>query len=72
MKSIQNHNILRNLYRVKSLGFNYIDPIALNHKNALPSTHTMDELKRSIKAGKITFYKLLFITMQQEKNLILL
>lgn len=39
MRSFQNLLILQNLYRLRSLGFCYSDPIALNHKNVteLPS-----------------------------------
>ncbi len=33
MRSYQNLLMLQNLYRLKSIGFEYIDPIVLNHKN---------------------------------------
>ena len=33
MRSFQNLLVLQNLYRLKSVGFEYIDPIVINHKN---------------------------------------
>lgn len=33
MRSYQNLLMLQNLYRLKSVGFEYIDPIVINHKN---------------------------------------
>lgn len=32
MRSFQNLMLLQNLYRIKAAGFNYIDPIAINHR----------------------------------------
>lgn len=39
MRSFQNLLVLQNLYRLKAVGFEYIDPIVINHKNdgALPN-----------------------------------
>ncbi|MEA3522686.1 MAG: uracil-DNA glycosylase [Campylobacterota bacterium] len=33
MRSFQNLLVLQNLYRLKAVGFDYIDPIVINHKN---------------------------------------
>lgn len=44
MKSYQNMVLLQNLYRLKSLGFDYIDPFSINETNDFTQTDSMDEL----------------------------
>ncbi len=33
MRSLQNLLVLKNLYRLKAIGYEYIDPVVINHKN---------------------------------------
>lgn len=48
MKSLQNHLLLQNLYRLKALGYKYIDPILTNHKNDAQNNSNIFELKSMI------------------------
>ena len=48
MRSFQNLLILQNLYRLRSLGFSYSDPIALNHKNVTELPNNLDFLNEII------------------------
>lgn len=48
MKSLQNHLLLQNLYRLKSLGYKYIDPIVTNQKNAGQNSSNIFELNSMI------------------------
>ena len=44
MKSYQNLALLQNLYRLKALGFEYIDPFNVNKKTLHEKPNNMDEL----------------------------
>ena len=48
MKSFQNLVLLQNLYRLKALGFNYIDPFQVNEKSIHKEPETLNELARNI------------------------
>ncbi len=48
MRSFQNLLILQNLYRLRSLGFCYSDPIALNHKNITELPNNLNYLNEII------------------------
>jgi DNA polymerase len=48
MKSFQNHLLLQNLYRLKALGFNYTDPIAVNHKTVQDLPQDIEHLNQMI------------------------
>ncbi len=48
MKSYQNMLLLQNLYRLKSLGYNYIDPFSINEANDFTQAQTLDELHRTV------------------------
>lgn len=48
MKSLQNHLLLQNLYRLKALGYKYIDPILTNQKNATQNSSNIFELNSMI------------------------
>ena len=48
MKSYQNLKILQNLYRLKTLGYNYTDPLAINESTPEISADDPQTLKRQI------------------------
>lgn len=48
MKSFQNLILLQNLYRLKSIGFDYIDPFYVNEKNTHETPKTLNELAQNI------------------------
>ena len=48
MKSFQNLVLLQNLYRLKSFGFKYIDPFAVNEKSTHKKPKTLNELSQNI------------------------
>ncbi|WP_294966294.1 uracil-DNA glycosylase [Sulfurimonas sp.] len=48
MKSFQNLILLQNLYRLKALGFSYIDPFRVNEKSTHEEPKTLNELSSSI------------------------
>jgi len=48
VKSFQNLVLLQNLYRLKSLGFNYIDPFQINEKSSHQEPKTLNELSLNI------------------------
>ena len=48
MKSFQNLLLLQNLYRLKALGFDYIDPFSVNIKNTFVKPNSLDKLKKNI------------------------
>lgn len=48
MKSYQNLILLQNLYRLKSLGFNYTDPFSVNEKTTNEIPNTIEELAKNI------------------------
>jgi len=48
VKSFQNLVLLQNLYRLKALGFNYIDPFEVNEKNMYKDPKTIDALAKNI------------------------
>ena len=50
MKSFQNLILLQNLYRLKAIGFEYIDHFTLNENSALSSPSSLDELAQQIQA----------------------
>lgn len=49
MKSYQNIVLLQNLYRLKAIGFEYIDPFTVNEKSDFIKPNSIDELALSIK-----------------------
>jgi len=48
MKSYQNIVLLQNLYRLKAIGFSYIDTFSVNEKNDFAQPNTLDELSLNI------------------------
>jgi len=48
VKSFQNLSLLQNLYRLKALGFEYIDHFDFNEKSDFEQPHTLEELTKSI------------------------
>ncbi|WP_324172891.1 uracil-DNA glycosylase [Sulfurimonas sp.] len=48
MKSFQNLLLLQNLYRQKTLGFEYIDPFSVNIKTSNIKPNTLNELNQNI------------------------
>ena len=48
MKSFQNLVLLQNLYRLKAIGFEYIDHFDLNEKNSFIQPNSMEELEKTI------------------------
>jgi len=48
LKSFQNLLLLQNLYRLKALGFEYIDPFSVNIKNTFVKPNSLDKLKKNI------------------------
>jgi DNA polymerase len=48
MRSYQNLLMLQNLYRLKSLGFEYIDPIVINHKHDGDLPNDIQSMQRLI------------------------
>ncbi|MEA3330749.1 MAG: uracil-DNA glycosylase [Campylobacterota bacterium] len=48
MKSYQNLVLLQNLYRLKSLGFEYTDPFSINEKSGFEKPKSLDELSLNI------------------------
>lgn len=49
MKSYQNIVLLQNLYRLKAIGFDYIDPFSINEINDFTKANTISELTHNIK-----------------------
>ncbi|MBN2815396.1 MAG: uracil-DNA glycosylase [Campylobacterales bacterium] len=49
MKSYQNIVLLQNLYRLKAIGFEYIDPFSINEANELTKAQTLSELELTIR-----------------------
>ena len=48
MKSYQNLALLQNLYRLKTLGFEYIDPFSVNEKISHAKPTTLNELTQDV------------------------
>ncbi len=48
MKSYQNLVLLQNLYRLKAIGFNYIDHFSINEKKSYEKPNSLDELSQNI------------------------
>ncbi len=48
VKSFQNLVLLQNLYRLKALGFEYIDPFSVNIKSTYEEPKTLNELSQNI------------------------
>jgi len=48
LKSYQNIVLLQNLYRLKAIGFEYIDPFSVNEKSDFIKPNTLDELISNI------------------------
>ena len=48
MKSYQNLVLLQNLYRLKAIGFNYIDHFSINEKKSYDKPNSLDELSQNI------------------------
>ncbi len=48
MDSFQNLLLLQNLYRLKALGFEYVDPFSVNKSSSYEKARTLSELKKSI------------------------
>ena len=48
MKSYQNLVLLQNLYRLKAIGFNYIDHFSINEKKSYDKPNSLDELAKNI------------------------
>ena len=49
MKSFQNLVLLQNLYRLKAIGFNYIDHFNINEKTNYEEASSLEELSNNIK-----------------------
>jgi DNA polymerase len=50
MKSYQNIVLLQNLYRLKALGFEYVDPFSVNETNDFTKANNISELATSIQS----------------------
>jgi len=50
LKSYQNLILLQNLYRLQSLGFNYIEHFSINEKTPQHKPDSMDELIKAVKS----------------------
>ena len=48
LKSYQNLVLLQNLYRLKAIGYDYIDPFSINEKTIFESPSSLEELKQNI------------------------
>jgi len=48
LRSFQNLLLLQNLYRLKAIGFEYIDPFSVNKKNNFTKPNSLEELKQDI------------------------
>jgi len=48
LKSYQNLVLLQNLYRLKAIGYEYIDPFNINEKRNFESPLSLDELKQNV------------------------
>ncbi len=48
MKSYQNLVLLQNLYRLKAIGFNYIDHFSINEKKNYEKPNSLEELSQNI------------------------
>jgi len=48
VNSFQNLSLLQNLYRLKALGFEYIDHFNINEKSTYETPHSLEELSKSI------------------------
>lgn len=48
MKSYQNIMLLENLYRLKAIGFEYIDPFSINEKNDFTKPNNLSELAANV------------------------
>ncbi len=48
MKSYQNLILLQNLYRLKSIGFEYIDHFNINEKSSYETPNSLDEISENI------------------------
>lgn len=48
MKSFQNLVLLQNLYRLRALGFEYIDPFSINEKNIVSTPNNLEDLVKNI------------------------
>ena len=48
MKSYQNLVLLQNLYRLKAIGFNYIDHFSINEKKSYEKPNSLEELSQNI------------------------
>ena len=50
MKSYQNILLLQNLYRLKAIGFEYVDPFSINEASDFTKAGSLDELALSIQS----------------------
>ncbi len=50
MKSYQNLVLLQNLYRLKAIGYEYIDPFSVNDKTTFESPASLEELQANIQS----------------------
>jgi len=48
LRSFQNLLLLQNLYRLKAMGFEYIDPFSINKKNNFTKPNSLEELQQNI------------------------
>ena len=48
LKSYQNLVLLQNLYRLRAIGYDYIDPFSVNEKTIVESPSSLEELKQNI------------------------
>jgi len=49
LQSQQNLFLLQNLYRLKAIGYDYIDPFEINDENQFETPHSLEELTQNIK-----------------------
>lgn len=50
MKSYQNLVLLQNLYRLKAIGYEYIDPFSINEKSTIESPLSLEALQQNIRS----------------------
>jgi len=48
LKSYQNLVLLQNLYRLKAIGYEYVDPFSVNEKNNYEKPNTLEQLRQNI------------------------
>ncbi len=50
LKSYQNLVLLQNLYRLKAIGYEYIDPFSINEKSTIETPLNLEELQQNIRS----------------------